>query len=105
NIPSELTGFNQWVLWRWVQKPDGSWTKPPYRLDGHKTKADDRDTWAPFDFTRIAFETASGNGRHFDGVGFVLSEQDPIAGFDFDHCLDANFAITDSRVVEYVAKL
>ena len=21
----------QWCVWRWTQKPDGSWQKPPYQ--------------------------------------------------------------------------
>jgi putative DNA primase/helicase len=105
NIPPELQALPHWILWRWVQKPDGKWTKPPLQPDGRNAKADDPNTWASFDFVRTAFDTALGNGHRFDGVGFVLTAQDPFCGFDFDNCLNTSGEITLARVAEFVAAL
>jgi hypothetical protein len=58
---------------------------------------------APFDYVQTAFETQ--NNHHFDGIGFVFSEDDPYCGFDFDHCLNAQLAIADPRVAEFVEQL
>jgi putative DNA primase/helicase len=106
NFPHELTIFNQWVLWRYEWRLDkrgkGKWTKVPYQPDFTRARTDSPRTWAPFDFLQTAFET---NPGRFDGVGFVLSTDDPFAGFDFDHCLDKHFNIIDARVADYVARL
>jgi primase-polymerase (primpol)-like protein len=105
NIPPELQALPHWVLWGWQKKPNGAWTKPPFQPDGSLASDTNPATWAPFDYVQTAFETAPGNGRHFDGVGFVLSERTPFTGFDFDNCLNAAGEITNPRVAEYVMQL
>src|SRR5215472_13917307 len=112
NFPAELCTRPQWVLWRW-EKRKGKWTKPPVQPNGEPAKSHDKnppelplaqDTWSPFDYAQTAFATAADNGLKIAGVGFVLTAEDPLCGFDFDHCV-ANGAITDPRVAEYVTRL
>jgi putative DNA primase/helicase len=82
-IPKELKVREQWVVWRWDRR-NGKWTKPPYQLNGRPAKSNDPTTWVSFEAAIKTFE--SGN---FDGVGFVLTENDPYAMADLDHCLDS----------------
>jgi len=82
-IPTELKFLDHWVVWRW-DKRNEKWTKPPYQLNGRTAKSNDPTTWVSFEAAIGAFE--SGN---FDGVGFVLTENDPYAMADLDHCLDS----------------
>lgn len=82
-IPTELKVRDHWVVWRW-DKRNGKWTKPPYQVNGRPAKSNDPTTWVSFEAAIKAFE----NGN-FDGVGFVLTENDPYAMADLDHCLDS----------------
>ena len=81
NIPRELIEFRQWVVWRYTQR-DGKWTKPPYQTSGVPAKSTDPQTWTDFGHVVAAYET----GR-FDGIGFVLSADDPYVALDLDHCV------------------
>jgi primase-polymerase (primpol)-like protein len=41
----------QWCVWRWTQKPDGSWQKPPFQAmqpDAHGN-VKDPSTWTDYD--------------------------------------------------------
>lgn len=82
-IPAELTWRRQWVVWRW-EKRNGKLTKPPYQPNGSPAKSNDRTTWVSFAEAIAAFE-----GGNFNGVGFVLTAEDPYAMADLDHCLDS----------------
>jgi len=83
NIPDELKALPNWVVWK-SEVRDGKRTKPPYDpKTGKLAKSNDPRTWATFDVALKAFE---GNGHA--GVGVVLTEEDPYAGFDLDHCRD-----------------
>jgi putative DNA primase/helicase len=109
NIPYELTTRPQWVDWRYEwregkQGKGGKWTKPPFQPDGKPASSTYSSTWSPFEHVQTAYFT---NEREpFDGVGFVLSGDDPFVGFDFDHVVDpATGKITDSTIAEYVCRL
>lgn len=87
-IPAELRQRNQWVCWKLEPKlnKDGKlkMTKVPYRaLDGMKASSTDPSTWAPF--SKAVQATRE---RGFDGVGFVLTEDDPYVGIDLDDAVD-----------------
>ena len=82
-IPAELIWRKQWVVWRW-EKRNGKLTKPPYQPNGSPAKSNDRATWVSFEEAIAAFE-----GGNFNGVGFVLTAEDPYAMADLDHCLDS----------------
>jgi hypothetical protein len=113
NIPDELKALPQWVVWRYQWRLDkkgkGKWTKPPYQPNGELAKSHDKepedlphaiDTWSSFEGVKRAYERGG-----FDGIGFVLTEGDPYAAFDLDHCINSNFEIIDPRVANYVARL
>jgi putative DNA primase/helicase len=101
SIPSELKARAQWMLWTYEFR-NGRWTKVPHQPDGTLASSTNPATWAPFDFVATAYLTSG----VYDGVGFVLTADDPYVGWDFDHCFDpAACEITDPRVRKHVARL
>lgn len=83
-IPAELTGYRNWVCWRW--KPSKSrWTKIPINPHtGGLASSISAVTWGTFEDAcqaRVRF--------NLPGIGFVFSEHDPYAGVDLDECFDA----------------
>jgi hypothetical protein len=79
-IPDELTHRAQWILWNW-EKRDGKWTKPPYRPDKTPASSANPSTWISFDKALEAYKSGT-----WDGIGFVISKDDPYCGFDWDNC-------------------
>jgi hypothetical protein len=75
----------QWAVWRWKQKPDGSWQKPPYVATQPERHASTKDsaTWSDF-YTALAAVQAG----HADGISYILTADDPFAAIDLDHCRD-----------------
>ena len=60
----------QWAVWRWTQKPDGSWQKPPFQAlqpDRHASTSDP-STWA--DYTTALATVQAG---HADGISYILT--------------------------------
>jgi hypothetical protein len=75
----------QWCIWRWIQKPDGKWQKPPFMAtqpDQHAS-TNDPDTWTDYP-TALATVQA---GRA-DGISYILTKDDPFGAIDLDHCRD-----------------
>jgi len=73
----------QWAVWRWTQKPDGSWHKPPFiatQPDRHAS-TNDPDTW-----TDYATALATVQAGHADGLSYILTKDDPFGAIDLDHC-------------------
>src|SRR5262245_12451702 len=73
----------QWCIWRWTQKPDGSWQKPPFQAmqpDAHASTKDP-NTWSDYDAALDAVQT----GRA-DGITYILTETDPFGAIDLDYC-------------------
>ena len=85
SIPPTLRDLPQWVLWRWgdSQSPQGKWEKVPYDANGkgQKGSSTNSSTWGSFTQVRHAYEQGG-----FDGVGFVVTDDDDLAGFDIDGC-------------------
>lgn len=89
NIPATLKERVQWVNWKYEWRPDkkggGKWTKPLFdpNADRRYGKTNDPSTWGDFN-------AAFGRYRagEFDGIGFVLHEDDGLAGVDLDHVVD-----------------
>jgi putative DNA primase/helicase len=81
-IPQELRARGQWVVWR-SEVRDGKPTKVPYQPSGDKASSTNPRTW-------ITYEEATRAAARFDGIGFVLSKDDPLVGLDFDACRSAN---------------
>lgn len=88
NIPEEMKAFNQWVVWRYENKDGAKPTKVPY-CPRWATKAavDNPKTWGSFSDALQAM--ASGE---VDGVGFVLTEDDPYGFIDLDNAWQRNEA-------------
>lgn len=78
NVPRELRERRQWCLWRFESvagkdKP----TKVPYNPAGYKVSSTDSSQW-------VTFEDAISNTAKFNGIGYVLSPDDPYAFIDLD---------------------
>ena len=73
----------QWVVWRWTRQPNGRWQKPPYQALDPRRHASVRDpsTWSDY-----ATALATVQAGKADGISFVMTEADPFAAIDLDHC-------------------
>jgi AAA domain len=73
----------QCCVWRWTQKPDGSWQKPPYialQPERHASTSD------PSTWTDYSTALATVQAKHADGLSYVLTKDDPFGAIDLDHC-------------------
>ena len=87
----------QWCVWRWTQKLDGKWQKPPYQARDPRRHASSTDpsTWSDYPTALAAVQAG-----HADGITYVLTADDPFATIDLDHCRDA-----DTHSIEIWAQL
>ena len=86
SVPAELAGLPQWVCWRRKRrrKKDG-WSKIPHDpTTGRRTRANDSGTWG----TLSEATSALVEERGYDGIGFMLSRDDPYTVIDLDGCRD-----------------
>ena len=76
----------QWWVWRWTQQPNGRWQKPPYQARDPQRHASTKDpnTWCDY-----AAAVAAVQAGKADGISYVLTEADPFAAIDLDHCRHA----------------
>jgi putative DNA primase/helicase len=81
NIPQALKAVPQWVCWKyeWNGK---KWTKPPFQTNGYKASKTNPQHYFAFDKVLAAYEAGG-----FDGIGFVLTANDPFVAIDIDHCI------------------
>jgi hypothetical protein len=73
----------QWAVWRWTQKADGTWQKPPFMAlqpERHASTSDPA-TWADY-----ATALATVQAGDADGLSYVLTKDDPFGAIDLDHC-------------------
>ena len=77
NIPSGMREIPHWVVWRKEMRNDKE-TKIPYHPDKTKASVTDPGTWVTFD------EAVAGVGWLFNGIGFVLTADDPYVVIDYD---------------------
>jgi hypothetical protein len=83
NIPAELKERNQWVVWRYERTAKG-WTKPPFNAHTRrKASSTNSDTWSPFAVALAVYQRGG-----WDGIGYVLTADDPYTGGDLDRCRD-----------------
>lgn len=84
-IPTQLKQRDQWISWLGVPKENGKIDRVPVDAKtGNAASTTDPATWTSFD-EAVAF-LAVGT---CDGVGYVLTEDDPFTGVDLDDCADA----------------
>ena len=83
-VPAELKAFRQWVLWRYEQlDADKKPTKVPYSaITGKRASTLDRFSWSTFDDAVAMLNHNS--AMNYDGVGFVLTKEDPYTVVDLD---------------------
>ncbi len=90
-IPQELKDRNQWVAWH-IEIRNNNPTKPPINAHtGRYASCDDPTTWAPFESACHAYNSRD----DLDGVGYVLSADDPYAGIDLDKCRNPETGIVE----------
>lgn len=80
NLPEELKLYNSWVVWRYEDVGKSKPTKVPYcPVTEERASSTDSSTWVDFATCVNALI-----GGRFDGLGFVLSDNDPFAVIDLD---------------------
>ncbi len=97
SILAELKELPQWVLWRYIQR-SGKWTKVPCQTNGWNADATDPDTWTSFAAARSAY-----NDGGYDGIGFVVSPDDPYTFIDLDHVISKG-GVVEPWAAEYVRR-
>lgn len=80
-IPFEMRQYRQWIVWKF-EDVNNKKTKVPYNINGYKASVTNPQTWNSFD------EVVQAVNNGFDGIGFVLTENDPYAFIDLDHTED-----------------
>ncbi len=100
-IPQELKDRPQWVLWI-AEFRDGKHTKVPYSINGNRGSSINPKTWDSFETISNVY---SKNGHKYDGIGFVLTKEDPFTGWDFDKCRDPETNETDPDIRENIKLL
>ena len=98
-IPDELKEPRQWVCWRAALR-DEKWTKVPYRRNGQKADVTDETTWTTFARVLKAYIE-----DRYDGIGFVLTKDDPYTFIDLDKCVSIDGDRIEPWAVEYFATL
>jgi putative DNA primase/helicase len=81
---AEQTKETRWLVWKWVNGPNGRRTKPPFRANDPSVlaKTNDPQTWASCE---AAMQTCA-SGRA-DGLGYAMMGSG-IAALDCDNCRD-----------------
>ena len=77
----------QWAVWRWTQLANGGWQKPPFIASEPQRHASVKDPGTWTDYASALAAVQAGNA---DGITYILSENDPFAAIDLDHCRDVN---------------
>lgn len=98
-IPDELKTLRHWVCWRAALR-DEKWTKIPYRPNGTKADVTDETTWTTFERCMKAYISEG-----FQGVGFVLTAEDPYTFVDLDRCVSIDGDRIEGWASEYVSDL
>lgn len=78
-IPEELKERKQWLLW----SNDSATPKAPLTAEGYNASWNDPGEWLSFSEAYDAYESDA----QFDGIGFVIAENDPYIGLDLDGIL------------------
>ena len=93
SIPQELKDRHQWVLWKWETVND-KLTKVPYTTTGYGAGSTDPKTWNSFG---AVLKT-----KGYNGIGFVVSADDPYCGIDLDKCIDdqGHFSDRATKIVD-----
>lgn len=96
-IPDELIELPQWVLWRaeWNNKRQ-EYEKVPYSYAGYRASSTNNDTWTIFDAIHNLYE----QNDKYDGIGFMLSDDDYYNVLDIDNTIDETGQITSDLALD-----
>ena len=83
---SELKCYDQFVAWRYRIDIDGNTTKPPCSIKGGFASHSNPDTWCSYD--NIVSLANDPSAKNYDGIGFVMTANDPFCMIDLDDCFN-----------------
>jgi hypothetical protein len=89
----------QWCVWRWTQRPDGSWQKPPFIAADPARHASTKD---PATWTDYASALAAVQLKQANGLTYILTPEDPFAAADLDDCRDAQSRAIDDWAQQWI---
>jgi primase-polymerase (primpol)-like protein len=101
NIPPAIRNVPFWLVWRYEPPADGKWAKPPYD-PRTKGPADPTDPAACGTFAEAI---AAYRGGGFDGIGFILTAEDPFTALDLDKCRDIHTGVVEEWALQLIARL
>jgi putative DNA primase/helicase len=81
-IPDVLKSRRQWVVWSYWWNGD-KWDKPPRGAGIRAASSTDPSTWLTFGEAVHLYQTYG-----LDGIGFVVSKDDPFTIIDVDGCIE-----------------
>ena len=89
----------QWGVWRWTKQANGRWQKPPFQARDPRRHVSTKDpsTWSDYP-TALAVVQAG----DADGISFVMTENDPLAAIDLDHCRDPDTRSFDKWLMNFL---
>lgn len=99
NVPEDLKTLAQWVLWKWERKSEGGLTKVPYSSNSRRASSTNSETWTTFEQVLSAH-----NRGRFDGIGCVVTREDPFTGIDVDKCIDPETGEISPGALELVRR-
>jgi AAA domain len=94
-LPPALTPLlerPQWAVWRWTQQETGNCQKPPFMATQPQRHASTKDSATWNDYTTALATVQAGDA---DGISYILTEDDPFAAIDLDHCRDVTTCSID----------
>jgi hypothetical protein len=100
-IPEALKALPQWVVWQYRWLPERQqWTKPPSQISRQEAKTNDPATWTTFPRAYATYQQGT-----WDGIGFVLREEQGLVGVDLDHCRDPESGEIEPTAQDIVREL
>jgi primase-polymerase (primpol)-like protein len=105
-VPGFLIARPQWLLWRYEwREQEGKWSKPPLQLDHRMGSSTDANSWVDWETVQVTYDRDTEDDKFFDGIGFALTADLGLVGWDFDHCYDPATGKIDPIVARYLAIL
>lgn len=102
NIPAELQQLKQWVVWRYISRADGKYSKVPANaLTGANASVTNSADWNHFATAVNTYNSIGGSGR-WHGIGMAFcSAMSNYAGVDIDDAHgDENLLRAHRRVIQ-----
>ena len=83
-VPASLAEYDRWVLWRYEAR-HGKRAKVPYQIIGRPADTTNPATWTTFE---EGLNTWRRNPHRYEGLGYVFTSADGMAGIDLDNSLN-----------------